>query len=140
MEVKKKRLTLDLEPTFQRRLKGVAALKGVTMRHYCYTGNPPWIDYNQTVSTLRTELERQSRNADYDPENRVHAAVSEAGKVAAEGAAQRLAHLCQERDQVTVIIARREIRKWLRESAEGRAVEEAVRELLGKRAVGNSRK
>ena len=37
MEVKKKRLTLDLEPTFQRRLKVVAALKGVTMRQYCYT-------------------------------------------------------------------------------------------------------
>ena len=59
---------------------------------------------------------------EYDPENRVHAAVSEAGKVAAEGAAQRLAHLRQERGQVTVIIARRGIRKWLRESAEGRAV------------------
>ncbi len=25
-------------------------------------GNPPWINYNQTVSTLRTELERMSRN------------------------------------------------------------------------------
>ena len=25
-------------------------------------GNPPWINYNQTVSTLRTELERQSRS------------------------------------------------------------------------------
>ena len=37
MEVKKKRLTLDLEPIFQRRLKVVAALKGVTMRQYCYT-------------------------------------------------------------------------------------------------------
>lgn len=37
MQVKKKRLTLDLEPTFQRRLKAVAALKGVTMRQYCYT-------------------------------------------------------------------------------------------------------
>ena len=37
MEVKKKRLTLDLEPTFQRRLKVVAALKGVTMRQYCFT-------------------------------------------------------------------------------------------------------
>ena len=35
MQVKKKRLTLDLEPTFQRRLKVVAALKGVTMRQYC---------------------------------------------------------------------------------------------------------
>ena len=36
MQVKKKRLTLDLDPTFQRRLKVVAALKGVTMRQYCY--------------------------------------------------------------------------------------------------------
>ena len=37
MGVKKKRLTLDLEPTFQRRLKVIATLKGVTMRQYCYT-------------------------------------------------------------------------------------------------------
>ena len=25
-------------------------------------GNPPWLNYNQTISTLRTELERQSRS------------------------------------------------------------------------------
>lgn len=35
MEVKKKRLTLDLDPAFQRRLKVIAALKGVSMRGYC---------------------------------------------------------------------------------------------------------
>ena len=35
MEVKKKRLTLDLAPAFQRRLKATAALKGVSMRGYC---------------------------------------------------------------------------------------------------------
>lgn len=35
MEAKKKRLTLDLDPTFQRRLKGIAALKGISMRAYC---------------------------------------------------------------------------------------------------------
>ena len=35
MEAKKKRLTLDLEATFQRRLKAIAALKGVSMRGYC---------------------------------------------------------------------------------------------------------
>ncbi len=35
METKRKRLTLDLDPTFQRRLKAVAALKGVSMRSYC---------------------------------------------------------------------------------------------------------
>ncbi len=35
MEVKKKRLTLDIDPGFQRRLKAVAELKGVSMRRYC---------------------------------------------------------------------------------------------------------
>ena len=35
MEAKKKRLTLDLDPAFQRRLKGIAALRGVSMRAYC---------------------------------------------------------------------------------------------------------
>ena len=35
MESKRKRLTLDLDPTFQRRLKAIAALKGVSMRRYC---------------------------------------------------------------------------------------------------------
>ena len=35
METKKKRLTLDLDPPIQRRLKAVAALKGISMRQYC---------------------------------------------------------------------------------------------------------
>ena len=35
METKKKRVTLDLDPAFQRRLKAIAALKGVSMRGYC---------------------------------------------------------------------------------------------------------
>ena len=33
----KKRLTLDLDAPLQRRLKAVAALKGVSMREYCQT-------------------------------------------------------------------------------------------------------
>ena len=37
MQAKKKRLTLDLDPAFQRRLKVIAALKGVSMRRYCQT-------------------------------------------------------------------------------------------------------
>ena len=37
MEAKRKRLTLDLEPAFHRRLKAVSALKGVSMRGYCQT-------------------------------------------------------------------------------------------------------
>ena len=35
--VEKKRLTLDLDAPLQRRLKAVAALKGVSMREYCQT-------------------------------------------------------------------------------------------------------
>ena len=35
MQAKKKRLTLDVDPMFQRRLKAVAALKGISMRQYC---------------------------------------------------------------------------------------------------------
>ena len=66
----------------------------------------------------------------FDPEDSLHAVVSEAGRVAAEGAAERLARLRQDRGEVTVTIARREIRKWLRESEEGKAVEEAVGALL----------
>ena len=35
MQAKKKRLTLDLDAPVQRRLKAVAALKGISMRRYC---------------------------------------------------------------------------------------------------------
>lgn len=37
MEPERKRLTLDIDASVQRRLKVVAALKGVTMRQYCQT-------------------------------------------------------------------------------------------------------
>ena len=37
MVAKKRRLTLDLDSDFQRRLKVMAALKGTSMRRYCQT-------------------------------------------------------------------------------------------------------
>ena len=64
----------------------------------------------------------------------LHVEVCEAGDAAAQGVARQLAQLRQDRTDVTVTIARREIRKWLRESTEGKAVEEAVEKLLGNRA------
>ena len=67
---------------------------------------------------------------EFDPTNPLHVAVSEAGQTAAAGAAKQLAQLREQRDNVTVTIARREIRKWLRESDEGKAVEEVVGKLL----------
>ena len=66
----------------------------------------------------------------FNPADPLHVEVSNAGRVASEGAAQQLGRLRQERDRVTVTIARREIRKWLRESRAGKAVEVVVRDLL----------
>ena len=64
--------------------------------------------------------------------NPLHAKIAEAGATAAAGASQQLERLRQERgSKLTVTVARRELRKWLRASEEGAAVEAAVGELLG---------
>ena len=71
---------------------------------------------------------------EYDPANPLHANISHAGKSAARGTARELARLRRERgDDVSVIIARRELRAWLRSSEEGMWVEELVGELLARR-------
>ena len=67
---------------------------------------------------------------EFDAGNPLHVTVSEAGRVATEGALKQLERLRQERDRVTVTIARRELRRWLRESSEGQAVEDVVSALL----------
>ena len=66
METKRKRLTLDLDPTFQRRLKAISALKGVSMRGYCQAaidreltrdeanGWPDCCPTSRTMSCLRS--------------------------------------------------------------------------------------
>ncbi len=68
---------------------------------------------------------------EFDAANPLHQAVAEAGAAAATGAAEQLARLREERgDRLTVTIARRELRAWLRGSAEGAAVEGVVGRLL----------
>ena len=67
---------------------------------------------------------------EFDPGDPLHLAVSRTGRAAAEGAARELTALRQSRARLTVTIVRRELRKWLRESDEGRAVEEVVERLL----------
>ena len=68
---------------------------------------------------------------EFDPSEPLHSALSEAGEAAATGAAQQLERLRADRGHnVSVTIARRELRKWLRASAEGKAVEDAVARLL----------
>ena len=69
---------------------------------------------------------------EYDAANPDHVAVSDAGRQASEGVERELGNLRQRyTTRLTVTIARREIRKWLRESVEGQQVEEVVGELLG---------
>ena len=68
---------------------------------------------------------------EFDPGSPLHTAVSDAGESAAAAAADQLDQLRQHRDRVTVTIARRELRKWLRNSPKGQAVEDAVAKLLG---------
>ena len=74
---------------------------------------------------------------EYDPANPLHAQTSAAGATAAQAAARRLAHLRQQRQAtnrpLTVTIARRHLRAWLRSSKEGNHVEQAVAELLARR-------
>ena len=67
---------------------------------------------------------------EFDPGDPLHAAISGAGQSAAQGAARELAALRQNRSRLTVTIARRELRKWLRNSEEGKTVERAVGRLL----------
>ena len=68
---------------------------------------------------------------EYDGTEALHGEIAAAGEAAAAGAARELGRLRRERERVTVTIARRELRRWLRSSAEGARVEAAVGRLLG---------
>ena len=68
---------------------------------------------------------------DFDSSDSAHVAVSDAGRQAAEGVERELENLRQRYPRLTVTIARREVRRWLRESAEGRRVEGVVGAVLG---------
>ena len=67
----------------------------------------------------------------FDPALQLHVTLADAGATAASAAAQELARIrAQWGERFSVTIARRELRKWLRASAEGQAVEGAVGRLL----------
>ena len=72
---------------------------------------------------------------EYDKDISLHREIAEAGKSAAEGAAQVLSEVRAEREAsgkvFSVTIARRELRQWLSTSEEGLAVEGLVGRLLG---------
>ncbi len=52
MQAKKKRLTLDMDPPVQRRLKAVAAIKGISMRRYCLTAINRELDRDEANGAL----------------------------------------------------------------------------------------
>ena len=72
---------------------------------------------------------------EYDDTNPLHVELAEAGEAAAIGAKALWDEVRVEREgkgqSTSVTVARREIRKWLSESAEGRRVEGLVGRLLG---------
>ena len=68
---------------------------------------------------------------EFDPAEELHASIAEVGAAAAAGAKAKLDGLRKQRgDDLTVTIARRELRTWLRTSDEGMAVENTVGPLL----------
>ena len=71
---------------------------------------------------------------EFDPAQGLHTDIAKAGAAATARAKAKLNDLREKRgDELTVTIARRELRAWLRTSPEGRAVEQAVGELLAKK-------
>ncbi len=67
----------------------------------------------------------------FDPTEELHVTIAEAGATAAAGAKAKLDDLREQRgDKLTIAIARRELRSWLRTSDEGKTVENAVSRLL----------
>lgn len=60
MEAKRKRLTLDLEPAFQRRLKAISALKGMSMRGYCEAAIDRELTKDEFEVTFGDGFDRQS--------------------------------------------------------------------------------
>ena len=70
------------------------------------------------------------RIPEFDPNEPLHVLISNAGQAAADAVIKQLVQLEKERQNLTTTIARREIRKWLRGSAEGKAVESTVQKLL----------
>ena len=70
---------------------------------------------------------------EFDPKQKLHLAITKAGERAAAGAANKLNEVRERRgDDVSITIVRRELRRWLRESSEGKQVEAAVAALLGR--------
>lgn len=63
MTANKKRFSLDMDVTFQRRLKAIAALQGVSMRQYCISAIERAIAKDEVEGALETTFNEKSLNS-----------------------------------------------------------------------------
>ena len=79
---------------------------------------------------------------EYDEMEALHREIVAAARNAAAGAERVLSDVRAQRDEqgkpTTVTVARREIRKWLKQSEEGQEVERLVAQLLGDASVSET--
>ena len=60
MATAKKRLTLDIDPNLQRRLKSAAALKGITMREFCESTLETALNQDQSGDTRESGFDYEA--------------------------------------------------------------------------------
>lgn len=60
MGAKQKRLTLDLDPAFQRRLKAISALRGMSMRGYCLDAIDRELTKDESLISLGDGFDRKA--------------------------------------------------------------------------------
>ena len=100
-------------------------------------GNPPWIIYNQTTLTPKGQFGARHLHKhlwklpipEYNPAATLHAEIAQAEYQQRQEAWQANNKRGRQ-PNLTVTIARRELRQWLRASPEGAAAETAVTRLL----------
>ncbi|MDP6420945.1 MAG: hypothetical protein FI707_10450 [SAR202 cluster bacterium] len=60
MSANKTRFTLDMDPMFQKRLKVIAALKGVSMRQYCLSAVSQALDKDEAIDEERPRFNEET--------------------------------------------------------------------------------
>ena len=75
---------------------------------------------------IHKHLRQLPQMPEFDASDADHVAAAEASRDAAAGVARELVKLRHRYPRLTVTIARREIRRWLGESVEGKRVENIV--------------
>ena len=79
MDARKKRLTLDLDPPMQRRLKSVAALKGISMRQYCQTAIDKELSRDEAQGVERLPFGREAIDRFVAGQSELHGGKTMAG-------------------------------------------------------------